>query len=238
MSTSTESANRPRRRLIPIALVLLVLIGSGAAMWAATSSSGPASHPGPEGVAIVSVPDLAPASTTLKGQNVGVITCRTESNQQIKDHRHVYVTVYVNGQQRRLPGGIGITQPWLVEHFAKGDFYEVGPYNCAYWIHTHTPDGIVHVEAPVKGLGPFTLGQFFTIWNQPLSANQVGPAKGHVTVYVNGRRHQGDPRTIPFTDLSTIQINVGTPVAPITPLKFHVTGLCGAGTSSCTASGK
>ncbi|OYV64554.1 MAG: hypothetical protein B7X07_06050 [Actinobacteria bacterium 21-64-8] len=108
-----------------------------------------------------------------------------------KYHIHIHVSVYVNGQMMRLPGGVGITKPPLIEKYKAGNFYDVVLYDCLYWIHTHVADGIIHVEAPVKQ--SFTLGQFFAVWAQPLSANLVGPASGQVAVFENGKRLTGDP---------------------------------------------
>jgi len=51
--------------------------------------------------------------------------------------------------------------------------------------HVHAQDGIIHVESPTART--YTLGQFFGIWRQPLDAQQVGPARGTLTVFVNGR---------------------------------------------------
>ena len=225
--------NPRRRRIIFIGLGLVLLIGICIAVWVATGSTSPSSHKGPEGVAIIDEPDLAPATTTLHGQPVGQIQCVKESNEVVNYHTHTYVSFFVNGSPRRLPAGVGITKPWLVEHFPTGLFYDVGPYNCLYWIHTHTADNIVHIEAPAKG--NFTLGELFTIWNQPLSSEQVGPAKGPVVVFANGRRLAGNPRSVPLHDHETIQIDVGSPVVAFEPKTFKVSGLCGQGTKSCAA---
>jgi hypothetical protein len=35
-------------------------------------------------------------------------------------------------------------------------------------------------------------------WKQPLSASEVGPAKGRVTAYVNDERYTGAPGSIPL----------------------------------------
>ena len=59
-----------------------------------------------------------------------------------------------------------------------------------------------------------TLGDFFDIWGQPLSATQVGPAKGAVTIYVDGQRENVDPRTIPLTAHTLIQLDVGGDIPP------------------------
>jgi hypothetical protein len=79
-----------------------------------------------------------------------------------------------------------------------------------YWLHTHDTTGIIHMEAPAHV--SFTLGEFFDMWGQPLTAGQVGPAHGPLTVFVNGRRQGGDPRSIPLTAHDVIQLDVGTKV--------------------------
>jgi len=115
-----------------------------------------------------------------------------------------------------------------------GVFDDVGLYDCLYWLHTHAADGIIHVEAPAKE--NFTLGQFFDIWNQPLSSTQLGPDRGPVVVFENGKRLDGDPRATPLSPHATIQLDVGSPPVPFQPFTFKVTGGCGQGTNSCKTS--
>jgi hypothetical protein len=230
VETTEQAPKQSKRRWVVIGLFLVILVIGVVATVSLRSS--PATLPaGPEGVELSKAPDLAPASSTLHGEPVGPIQCVTESQEKVGFHTHTYVAVFVDGEQRRIPGGVGITQPWLAEKFPTGTYFEVGPYNCLYWIHTHTADNIVHVEAPSKGI--FTLGQLFAVWNQPLSSTQVGPAKGKVVVIVNGKRAAGDITTVPLTDQATIQINVGDQVVPFEPKTFKVTGQCGQGTKSC-----
>jgi len=90
---------------------------------------------------------------------------------------------------------------------ANGPFY--GASRCYYWLHVHAQDGIIHVESPTTA--NYTLGQFFAIWKQPLTADQVAPAKGALTVFVNGVRYTGSPATIPLRSHEDIQLDVGTP---------------------------
>src|SRR6266540_3749304 len=58
-------------------------------------------------------------------------------------------------------------------------------------LHTHDGSGVVHIESATDV--PFTLGQVFTEWGQPLRADQVGPVKlsaGQVLrVFRNGRAY-------------------------------------------------
>ena len=211
--------------------MVFLLIGSGLAVWLSVTSS--KLHVGPEGVVVYNVPDLASASSTVSGKTVDGISCRTESKEVVKYHVHVHVTIYFNGDMQRLPAGIGITPPHAVEQYPQGPFIDVGIYDCLYWLHTHVPDGIVHVEAPSKQ--SFTLGQFFDIWNQPLSKGQVGPDKGSVVIFENGKRQLEDPRMVPLIPHGDIQIDVGSPIVPFQPFAFKVTGGCGAGTNSCSS---
>lgn len=230
MSRDQQSSRRGPRSAIPFVLLVVLMLGSGATAWLSSRSS--SSQVGPEGVVVFDVPDLAPATTTLTGQSVDGITCQTEAKEVVKYHIHVHITVYVNGKMTRLPAGIGITQPPLVEESSAGPFYDVGLYDCLYWLHTHVADGIVHVEAPVKQV--FTLGQFFDIWNQPLAASRVGPASGKVVVFENGKQLTGDPRSTPMLAHGDIQIDVGSPLVAFHPFPFKVAGACGQGTSSCS----
>src|ERR1035441_3835265 len=230
MSTEEDQVRRRRWPVIAGLLVILIVLGGGLTVWLSAGSSN--SHRGPEGVLIFNVPDLASSSSTLHGSSVDGITCRTIAKESVKYHVHVHVAIYVKGQMRRLPAGIGITQPQLVVHDSAGVFKDVGLYDCLYWLHTHVADGIIHVEAPAKQ--SFTLGQFFDIWNQPLSDSQVGPAKGSVVVFENGKKLIGDPRQTPLLPHGDIQIDVGTPIVPFQPFAYKVSGGCGQGTTGCT----
>ena len=61
-------------------------------------------------------------------------------------HIHAHLEIWLDGRRVEIPAGIG------------------GVSGCWYWLHTHTPDGIVHIEAP-RDMG-FTWGQFFAIWGK------------------------------------------------------------------------
>jgi hypothetical protein len=90
---------------------------------------------------------------------------------------------------------------------------------CLYWLHTHTPDGIIHVESP--NFRAFTLGDFFAIWDEPLTRANVAGAKPHagehVAVWVDGHAYDGDPRTIGLTQHLDVTIEVGPPYTKPAP---------------------
>ncbi|MGH3579240.1 MAG: hypothetical protein ACRDU0_17010, partial [Mycobacterium sp.] len=171
-----------------------------------TGSPGPA---GPEGVPVPQAPVLADTGSIASGQTVDGIQCQV--SEQVVFHIHVHVTVFLNGAQRQIPYGIGIPGA-RAQNTRQGPFVNGG--TCLYWLHTHAPDGIIHVESPVQRT--YTLGDFFDIWGQPLGPSQVGPSTGVVTVLYNGRPYEGNPRNIPLKAHAQIQVEVGTPLtAPV-----------------------
>ena len=174
--------------------------------------------PGPEGIPLQQGGLLAPASPAATGDPVDGIQCQT--NEQVVYHIHTHLAVFVNGALRPIPPGIGIVQP-VATQTANGPLY--GASTCYYWLHVHAQDGVIHVESPsVKN---YTLGQFFAIWNQPLSSNAVGPASGPTTVFVDGRRYSGDPASITLASHRDIQVDVGSPTVPPQKVIWAGTGL-------------
>ncbi len=173
----------------------------------------PAPPPGAEGPEDVPVPAASPLAGTdmaATGNPVDGISCQT--GEQTVFHLHSHLTVMVNGQPRQVPAGIGIPGA-QAQSTPQGPFDDEG--RCFYWLHTHAPDGIIHVESPVHR--SYTLGEFFDEWGQPLSPDRVGPAAGHVTALYNGQVYLGNPRDIPLTAHAQIQLEVGSPlVAPET----------------------
>lgn len=172
----------------------------------ASSSSSGSAQLGFEGVAVESGAAVAPAGTTGTRPADGISCGPTE---QLLYHIHAHLAVYVNGQSRAVPGGIGIPGS-TVQQTAQGPVAAGGA--CIYWLHTHAPDGVIHVESPTRRI--YTLGNFFDEWHQPLSSDRVGQASGHVTAYVNGKVWRQSPRSIPLTPHAVIQLDVGTPLVP------------------------
>ena len=179
----------------------------------------PANQPlGPEGIPLEAGPALAPASSTTPGATVDGIQCAPV--EQLAYHIHSHLQVYVAGQPRALPGAIGINGP-VAQQTPEGPFY--GASQCIYWLHTHTNDGVIHVESPTKRV--YTLGNFFDEWRQPLSRTQVAGAHGNVAAFVNGKPWTKDPRTIPLVPHAAIQLNVGLPAVNPQPVSWTGTNL-------------
>jgi hypothetical protein len=173
---------------------------------------------GPEQVPIPQAPALASASGAASGQTVDGIQCN--AGEQTLFHVHTHLTIFVNGAARQVPYGIGIPGGQLTQS-AQGPF--VGSGNCFYWLHTHAADGIIHIESPVQRT--YTLGDFFDIWNQPLSSDEVGPIHGKVTAFYDGALYTGNPRDIPLGRYEQIQLDVGAPLIAPEKISFAGTGL-------------
>jgi hypothetical protein len=157
---------------------------------------------------------LADTAAQAQGQVVDGISCQT--SEQVVYHIHAHLTVYTNGKARTIPEGIGIVPPTQVVQTSAGPFVVAG--KCFYWLHSHTADGIIHIESPSQRV--YTLGNYFDIWNQPLSATQVGPAHGTVTAFVDGQTFTGDPRSIPLNPHTLIQLDVGSASPGPQPFTF------------------
>jgi hypothetical protein len=120
------------------------------------------------------------------------------------EHIHARLELYSGGHAVGVPASIGIPDG----------------AGCLYWVHTHTADGYIHIESPVKR--PFTLGQFFDIWGEELSWTQAGgvqaPSGRKLSIWVNGSPWHGhDPRSIVIADHETIVIQYGPPFAKPAP---------------------
>lgn len=179
-------------------------LGSLAALGPLASHGDPGPL-GPEGVPVPSAATLAPAASPAPGQSVDGISCAPL--EQLAFHIHAHLTVFVDGVARKIPPGVGVSAPQSVAT-PQGPFVVSGA--CFTWLHTHAADGIVHMESPVQK--SYTLGNFFDVWDEPLTADRVATATGHVTAFVDGRPYLGNPRTIPLFAHAQVQLDVGRPL--------------------------
>src|SRR5690242_6562978 len=165
----------------------LLAVAAGVVLVASAGAAGgfvQAPAPGPvglEGVPVPQVPILAKVTGRQLGDTIDGIKCqRTE---KVAYHIHAHLAIFVKGKQRQVPLGIGIGPPWRGQDARVGPFVTSG--TCFMWLHTHTGDGIIHIESPDKRT--YTLGQFFDIWGEKLSSTEVGPSSGKVTALLNGK---------------------------------------------------
>jgi hypothetical protein len=198
--------------------------GTGTSSAAGTGTSGAttsasASQPttGFEGVPLETGPPLAPASTTGTGKVDGITCGPTE---QLVYHIHAHLAVFRNGQPYTLPAGVGIPGSHAVET-QQGPIASGG--SCIYWLHTHTTDGVIHIESPSKAI--YTLGNFFDEWHQPLTGTKVGTLSGPITAFVNGKPWKKSPRDIQLLPHEDIQLEIGEPTPPIVSIDWSQTQL-------------
>jgi hypothetical protein len=194
---------------------------SGTGTAASTGSSGATSAAQPtigfEGVPLQTGPQLAPASTTGTGK-VNGITCG--ATEQLAYHIHAHLAVFKNGQAYTLPAGVGIPGS-QAQQTNQGPIASGG--SCIYWLHTHTTDGVIHIESPTKTI--YTLGDFFDEWHQPLTGAKVGGLSGPITAFVNGKPWKKSPRDIPLLPHEDIQLEIGKPSPPIVTIDWSQTQL-------------
>jgi hypothetical protein len=216
--------NHERRRPLAIALLLtasVILLGGVAlAVGALVVRPGalPAPPLGPEGIAIQQGTPLAADTTgTSRAVRDGVSCSAGEGTVQ---HLHAHLAVYVDGVLRPIPVGVGVVVPSITRRGTPAEFAKAT--RCYYWLHVHDRDGIVHIETPTTG--PYTLGQFFAVWGQPLTTSRVAGATGTVTVLVDGRVVDGDPADVVLRRRESIQIDVGerVPFQPVDWSRSHL----------------
>ena len=96
------------------------------------------------------------------------------------EHYHPHLQIIVKGSEVAVPANIGVDP-------ATGAMSA---------LHTHEPDGTIHIEAGRAG-EMFTLGQLFIEWGVKLTATQIGGlhTRGGQTVGLtsNGAPVAGDP---------------------------------------------
>jgi len=126
------------------------------------------------------------------------ITC--DRQEGAAEHIHISLELYDRGRAVQVPANIGIPQTGA----------------CLYWIHTHSADGFIHIESPVKRT--FDLGELFDIWGPDLSwtkaASLQAPHGKRLSIWVDGKPwHGSDPRAIVFHEHQSIVIQSGPPLA-------------------------
>jgi len=116
-------------------------------------------------------------------------------------HIHSHLDVFVDGKQVTVPADIGID---LVKQ-------QISP------LHTHDTSGVVHIESPVKA--DFTLGEFMTEWNVPITKDSIGTLKTgggkELHVFVNGKEQSGDPSALKLGAHDEIAVVYGSPAAKV-----------------------
>jgi hypothetical protein len=141
-----------------------------------------------------------------------------ETAETLQYHVHAHLDVFINGRRQAVPAGIGIvtTDPAVRTGTIKGQPAYGGirvpcAQPCISPLHTHDATGIIHTESATRANN--TLGQFFTEWDVPLTAQCVGTycaPDTRIAIYVNGRRQRfADAAQIPLSDRKEIALVIG-----------------------------
>lgn len=168
------------------------------------------------------------ASGGGNGQSVDGIPCLPTMD-EAHYHIHVFVGLIQNGRELALPDGAGMNNP------GPDSDGVTSTASCFYYLHTHDAANIVHVEDPStasRTTALHTLGEFFAIWGQPLSA--------WTTIYTSGQTYRGqglqdvsnstytaytgDPASLPLFAHEVIWLERGSPIVPASQLpsvQFH-----------------
>jgi len=138
------------------------------------------------------------------GTPVDGIPCHGRMDQEF--HIHMHLSIALNGQLLTIPANLGQVPPTATAGI------------CYYFIHNHDASGRLHIESAVPV--DYTLGNWFHIWGQPLSATNVGGITGlPIVTYVtdNGVTtvHDGDPSTIELKANRLVTIQIGSPLTEI-----------------------
>lgn len=160
----------------------------------------------------------APGDAVALAEQAGLVA---EPREYLVTHLHAHLDVFVDGEQIRVPAGIGIAiglagvrdemTPDGTEHAYFVDTCDVP---CLSPLHTHDPDGIIHEESRTANHPPYTLGEFFTEWGLKLDASCVGEyckPDALIHIYVNGNLFEGQLAEIPLVKHAEIAIVIGQP---------------------------
>jgi hypothetical protein len=144
-------------------------------------------------------------STTTggQGQAVGGFNCAAAGN----TYSYTHLSIYENGTLLALPANIGVVQPTLA-----------APKGCVYPLNTVDETGKIRMDTTSST--SYTLGQFFSIWGEPLTQTNVAGLQGSsVTVYVNDggtlSKYTGDPASLVLPPHGEVTIMIGTPLSQI-----------------------
>ncbi|MHB8453056.1 MAG: hypothetical protein ACYDAQ_21770, partial [Mycobacteriales bacterium] len=133
-------AARERRTRLLLALPVVVVLGVLVGVLVVLGGNSPRKAP------LTANPQLlASTSTAATGQPVDGISC--SASEQVLFHIHAHLAVYVNGVDKLIPYGIGIVPPLGIQQSGGAPFVVSG--KCFYWLHSHTQDGIIHIESPI-----------------------------------------------------------------------------------------
>lgn len=139
-------------------------------------------------LAVLSQVNNPPSLKNATTREIALQGCIQHEN--ISLHYHPTLSLVVNGEARPLPANIGVES------------------DCMHPVHTHDESGKIHIE--YTSPKDFTLGDFFAVWGQPFSQNELMELKAddthRIRVTVNGEENQ-DYENLVMRDLDEIIVS-------------------------------
>ena len=85
---------------------------------------------------------------------------------------------------------------------------------CRAHVWTVDPTGVVYFDRPA------TLADLFVIWGEPLASERLLSFHGRISLFRNGIRVRGDPRSTPLVDGDELVLESGPYVPPHRSYRF------------------
>lgn len=112
------------------------------------------------------------------------VACLEGGHQSAVRHIHAQLLITENGTQQTIPANVGIEPGCMAE------------------VHTHEPNGRLHVETARAGRADkITLADFFAVWGRPFDREDMAE-----TIVVNGQRELSDPSEVQITEGKQIHL--------------------------------
>ena len=153
-----------------------------------------------------------------QGQVVQGLSCTKPAKASLV-HGYTQLNLVVDGQQIAIPENIGLVSrgnPGIADPAAKDT-------GCTYPIVTSDTSGKIRMLA--GNTSPYTLGQFFALWGQPLTdGNVAGYAGKPIKVFIKDgttlTEYKGDLEALPLVPNRAITVQIGTALTQIPNLEW------------------
>jgi hypothetical protein len=119
----------------------------------------------------------------------------------------VHVELFANRRVVIVPAAIGLRG-------ARFQLGRVESATCRARLRTTDPTGVVDFD------GRATLGDLFAVWGEPLGPRSLASFRGPVSVFRNGVRVRGNPRTVVLRGGDELVLELGGFIPPHRSYRF------------------